>query len=119
MTPVAAGDAVGELLDRGPQGPAPPRSFGVAPARALQALRAVIPWQQATDLWPELPAGELVYAFMQAVPTATFMGGDAAEPTAVRARTRRAVSVGKRRRSVLRRQARERTPGPQALIVRK
>jgi hypothetical protein len=91
----------------------------VAPARALQALRAVIPWQQATDLWPELPAGELVYAFMQAVPTATFMGGDAAEPTAVRARTRRAVSVGKRRRSVLRRQARERTPGPQALIVRK
>jgi hypothetical protein len=57
-------------------------------------------------------------AFMQAVPAATFMGGDAAEPTAVRARTRRAIGGEKRRRAVLRRQARERTPGAQALIVR-
>jgi histidine ammonia-lyase len=97
----------------------PDRSFAAAPASALQALRAVIPWQQAPDLRPELPAGELVYAFMQAVPAATFMGGDAAEPTAVRSRTRRAATRGKRKRSVLRRQARERTPGPQALIVRK
>jgi histidine ammonia-lyase len=97
----------------------PDRSFGAAPASALQALRAVIPWQQAPDLRPELPAGELVYAFLQAVPAATFMGGDAAEPTAVRSRTRRAATRGKRKRSVLRRQARERTPGPQALIVRK
>jgi histidine ammonia-lyase len=97
----------------------PDRSFGAAPASALQALRAVIPWQQAPDLRPELPAGELVYAFLQAVPAATFMGGDAAEPTAVRSRTRRAATRGKRKRAVLRRQARERTPGPQALIVRK
>jgi histidine ammonia-lyase len=97
----------------------PDRSFGAAPAGALQALRAVIPWQQATDLRPELPAGELVYAFMQAVPAASFMGDDAAEPTAVRARTRRAVSGGKKRRAVLRRQARERTPGAPALIVHK
>jgi hypothetical protein len=27
----------------------PERSFGTAPVAALQALRAVIPWQQATD----------------------------------------------------------------------
>jgi hypothetical protein len=39
---------------------------------------------------------------MQAVPAATFVGGDAAEPTTVRARTRRAASKGKRRSAVLR-----------------
>ncbi len=97
----------------------PARSFGVAPANALAALRAVIPWQQATDLRPELPAGELVYSFMQANPAATFMGGAAAEPTAVRKRTRGAVNRVKRRRQVLRRLARERTPGPQTTIVRR
>jgi histidine ammonia-lyase len=97
----------------------PARSFGVAPANALAALRAVIPWQLAADQRPELPAGELVYSFMQANPAAAFMGGVAAEPTAVRKRTRGAVGRGKRRRQVLLRQARERTPGPQAVIVRK
>jgi hypothetical protein len=79
----------------------------------------VIPWQQPIDMRPELAPGDLVYAFMQSVPAATFLGGDAAEPTAVRSRTRRAVSKGKRKRSALRRQARERTPGPQAVIVRR
>jgi histidine ammonia-lyase len=96
----------------------PDRSFGRAPTGALEALRGVLPWQLATDLRPELPAGELVYAFMNAVPAATFMGPDAAEPTAVRARTRRAVSNGRRKRAVLRRQARERTPGPQVIVRR-
>jgi histidine ammonia-lyase len=95
----------------------PARSFGVAPANALAALRAVIPWQQATDLRPELPAGELVYAFMQANPAATFMGGVSAEPTSVRKRTRGAVNRGKRKRQVLRRLARERAGGPQALVA--
>ena len=52
-------------------------------------------------------------------PAATFMGGAAAEPTAVRKRTRGAVHRVKRRRQVLRRLARERTPGPQTTIVRK
>jgi hypothetical protein len=56
---------------------------------------------------------------MQAVPAATFMGVDAAEPTAVRTRTRRAASRGKRKRAILRRQVHERTPGPQTMIVRK
>ena len=97
----------------------PSRSFGAAPASALAALRAVIPWQLAPDQRPELPAGELVYGFMQGVPAATFMGGDAAEPTAVRASTRRAVKRANRRRAVLRRQARERTPGGQAFIGRR
>jgi histidine ammonia-lyase len=96
----------------------PDRSFGAAPTSALQSLRAVLPWQLATDLRPELPAGELVYSFMNAVPAATFMGADGAEPTAVRSRTMGAVKRGKRRRSVLRRQARERTPGPQVIVRR-
>lgn len=97
----------------------PDRSFAVAPASALAALRSVIPWQSAPDLRPELPAGELVYSFLVANPAAAFMGGASAEPTAVRSRTRGAVNRAKRKRSVLRRQARERTPGAQALIVRK
>ncbi len=97
----------------------PARSFGVAPANALAGLRAVIPWQLATDQRPELPAGELVYSFMQANPAAAFMGGAAAEPTSVRKRTRGAAGRAKRRSQILRRQARERTPGPQAVIVRK
>jgi histidine ammonia-lyase len=97
----------------------PSRSFGVSPVAALEALRRVIPWQQEADLRPELPAGELVYGFMQAVPAATFMGSAAAEPTAVRARSTRALSRGKRRRAVLRRLARERTPGGQGVIAQK
>jgi histidine ammonia-lyase len=97
----------------------PSRSFGVAPANALAAFRAVIPWQSAPDLRPELPAGELVYSFLVANPAAGYMGGAAADPSAVRARTRVTVGKGKRRRSVLRRQARERTPGAQAVIVRR
>jgi histidine ammonia-lyase len=97
----------------------PARSFGVAPANALAGLRAVIPWQLAADQRPELPAGELVYSFMQANPAAAFMGGAAAEPTSVRKRTRGAAGRAKRRSQILRRQARERTPGPQAVIVRK
>ena len=43
----------------------------------------------------------------------------AAEPTSVRKRTRGAAGRAKRRSQILRRQARERTPGPQAVIVRK
>jgi histidine ammonia-lyase len=96
----------------------PARAFGAAPAEALRALRAVLPWQQADELRPELPAGELVYAFMNAVPAATFMGPDAAEPTAVRGRTFRAAKKGKAKRRTLRRQARERTPGPQVIVRR-
>jgi histidine ammonia-lyase len=96
----------------------PSRSFGTAPTDALQAVRGVMPWQLATDLRPELPAGELIYAFMNAVPAATFMGPAAAEPTAVRTRTMRALKRGKRRRAALRRQARERTPGPQVIVRR-
>jgi histidine ammonia-lyase len=96
----------------------PDRSFGVAPTNALESLRGVLPWQLATDLRPELPAGELIYAYMNAVPAATFMGPDAAEPTAVRSRTLRAMRNAKKRRSVLRRQARERTPGPQVIVRR-
>jgi histidine ammonia-lyase len=96
----------------------PEREFGDAPSRALQAVRGVMPWQLPTDLRHELPPGELLYAFMNAVPAATFMGADAAEPTAVWARTMRAVKKGKRKRATLRRQARERTPGPQVIVRR-
>jgi histidine ammonia-lyase len=90
----------------------PARSFGVAPASALAAVRAVIPWQLAPDQRPELPAGELVYSFLMANPAARFMGGAAAEPTAVRRRMRGTVGRAKRRRAVLRRQARERASAP-------
>jgi histidine ammonia-lyase len=96
----------------------PDRSFAAAPVDALRALRGVIPWQQPLDLRPEVPPGALVAAFMNAVPAATFMGADAAEPTAVRARTFRAIKKAKAKRRVLRRQTRERTPGPQVIVRR-
>lgn len=89
----------------------PERSFASAPASALAALRAVVPWQQASDQRPELPAGELVYSFLNANPAATFMGGASAEPTSVRKRTRGAIGKVRRKRSTLRRLASERAPG--------
>jgi histidine ammonia-lyase len=86
----------------------PGRSFAQAPAAAKEALRAVIPWQ--SDSRPELPAGDLAYFFMLGTPASTFMGGDAAEPgPEVRAATRRAGKVARKRTSVLRRQAQEST----------
>ena len=66
----------------------PGRSFGAAPTAAWQSLRAVIPWQ--SDSRPEVPAGELAYAFMVANPASTFMGGEQDPAVEVRAATRRA-----------------------------
>jgi histidine ammonia-lyase len=106
----------------------PGRSFGAAPVAALDSLRAVVPWQ-ATDR-PELPQGNLMYAFMQANPAAAYMGADAAPPTVetakvrnnksrsgkkirrtpakvVRANTRKSAKKMRARRQSLRRQARE------------
>jgi histidine ammonia-lyase len=84
----------------------PSRSFGGPPAAALAGLRAVVPWQ--SDSRPELPAGELVYAFMLGTPASTFMGGAGREPgDEIRAATERAGRVARKRRRVLRRQARE------------
>jgi histidine ammonia-lyase len=74
----------------------PDRSFGVAPAAALGALRTVIPWQD--DNPPEAPAAELVHAFMLGTPASVFMGNDADDPR-IRAATRRAArKVGRNRR---------------------
>jgi histidine ammonia-lyase len=73
----------------------PSRSFGVAPTAALQALRTVIPWQDTNR--PELPAAELVHAFMLGTPAAAFMGADADDPR-IRAATRRAARKVKRNR---------------------
>ena len=56
----------------------------------MEALRAVIPWQ--ADNRPELPAGDLAYAFMVANPASAFMGGDRDPAAEVRAATRRAPS---------------------------
>jgi histidine ammonia-lyase len=84
----------------------PKRSFGGPPTAALSALRTVVPWQ--SDSRPELPAGELVYAFMLGNPAANFMGGDGREPgPRIRAATERAGRVARKRRGVLRRQAGE------------
>jgi histidine ammonia-lyase len=72
------------------------RSFGVAPAAALAALRTVVPWQDEEP--PELPTAELVHAFMLGTPASTFMGRDADDPR-IRAATRRAAQKVKRNRS--------------------
>jgi histidine ammonia-lyase len=82
----------------------PSRSFGTAPAAAWQALRAVIPWQ--ADSRPEVPAGELAYAFMLANPASAFMGGETDPSAEVRASTARMLKKLKVRRAILRRQAR-------------
>jgi len=66
----------------------PSRSFGMAPTAALNALRTVIPWQDQNR--PEIPAAELVHAFMLGTPAAAFMGRDADDPR-IRAATRRAA----------------------------
>ena len=66
----------------------------------------MIPWQQATDLRPELPAGELVYSFMQANPASTFTGGESDPAAEVRTSTKRMLKKLKVRRAVLRGQAR-------------
>jgi histidine ammonia-lyase len=82
----------------------PTRSFGAAPNAAWQSLRAVIPWQ--ADSRPEVPAGELAYAFMLANPASTFMGGEQDPAVEVRAATSRALKKLKVRRAILRKQAR-------------
>lgn len=82
----------------------PSRSFGAAPAAAWQALRAVIPWQ--ADSRPEVPAGELAYAFMLANPASAFMGGETDPSAEVRASTARMLKKMKVRRAILRKQAR-------------
>ena len=81
----------------------PGRSFGAAPTAAWQALRAVIPWQ--ADSRPEVPAGELAYAFMVANPASAFMGGERDPSTEVRASTTRMLKKVRVRRAILRRQA--------------
>lgn len=83
------------------------RSFGSAPTAAWRALRAVIPWQ--SDNRPELPAGELAYAFMLGTPASTFMGAQGGEPPrkgSIRVATRRARHGARRHRGFLRAQAR-------------
>jgi histidine ammonia-lyase len=82
----------------------PTRSFGTAPDAAWKALRAVIPWQ--ADSRPEIPAGELAYAFMVANPASAFMGGERDPAVEVRASTRRALKKNRVRRAILRGQAR-------------
>jgi histidine ammonia-lyase len=82
----------------------PTRSFGAAPNAAWQSLRAVIPWQ--ADSRPEVPAGELAYAFMVANPASAFMGGERDPAVEVRAATSRALKKLKARRAILRKQAR-------------
>jgi len=82
----------------------PERNFGAAPAAAWQALRAVIPWQ--ADSRPEIPSGELAYAFMVANPASAFMGGETDPSTEVRAATTRMLKKLKVKRSILRKQVR-------------
>jgi len=84
----------------------PSRKFGTAPAAAWQALRAVIPWQ--ADNRPEIPAGELAYAFMVANPASAFMGGESDPSAEVRASTTRMLKKLKVRRAILRKQVRNR-----------
>jgi len=89
----------------------PTRSFGGPATAAHQALRAVIPWQ--SDDRPEVPAGNLVHAFMTANPASTFIGADDG-PKVNAAKVRRATGVARRtarsRTRSLRTNAREPAP---------
>jgi hypothetical protein len=88
------------------------RSFGIAPAAALQALRAVVPWQD--DERPELPNGDLISSFMWANSASAFMGGNAAPPTVGAARVRLNAHARITRRQLRRtsaQQVRRRTRG--------
>jgi hypothetical protein len=78
---------------------APRASFGAAPNAAWQWLRTVIPWQ--ADSRPEVPAGELAYAFIVANPASTFMGGEQDPAVEVRAATSRALKKLKVRRAAV------------------
>ena len=70
-----AGVAVGDVLDERARRRSSRRAASARRRTAAwQALRAVIPWQ--ADSRPEIPAGELAYAFMVANPASTFMGGE-------------------------------------------
>jgi histidine ammonia-lyase len=82
------------------------RSFGGPPNAAWQSLRAVVPWQ--SDSRPEIPPGDLVYAFMLGNPASAFMGGAQDPAVEVRMATKRAQRAMKTRRATLHRQVRNR-----------
>lgn len=56
----------------------PARRFGEAPAAALEALRAEIPWRAGAEARPPRPPGEEVRAFLRETPAARFIGGSEA-----------------------------------------
>jgi histidine ammonia-lyase len=84
-----------------------PRPFGAAPTAAWNAFRQVVPWQMDPTQRPNVPPGQLAYAFLVGNPAATFFPPAAADPrgaprskaktAAYRARLRAAVRHAKSR----------------------
>ncbi|MBV9004163.1 MAG: aromatic amino acid lyase [Solirubrobacterales bacterium] len=81
-----------------------PRSFGAAPTAAWEAFRQVVPFNQANP--PDVPAGTLAYAFLQANPASLFYP-PAVNPPA--ANENAAISMGRLMPAV--RAAKARTAG--------
>jgi histidine ammonia-lyase len=57
-----------------------PRPFGAAPTAAWNAFRQVVPWQMDPTQRPNVPAGQLAYAFLVANPASLFFPPAAADP---------------------------------------
>jgi histidine ammonia-lyase len=87
----------------------PGRSFGAVPTAAWQAWRVVSPCQQDPNERELMETWRmnLPYAFMKGNPASSFLGANAAEPSAakVRYRTTRALKKARQRRKALTRQA--------------
>jgi histidine ammonia-lyase len=82
-----------------------PRPFGAAPTGAWNAFRQVVPWQLDPTQRPNVPPGQLAYAFLVGNPASAFFPPAAADPrakarskaktAAYRARVRSAVRKAK------------------------
>jgi hypothetical protein len=85
-----------------------PRPFGVAPTAAWNAFRQVVPWQMDPAQRPNVPPGQLAYAFLVGNPASLFFPPAASDPaTAARARFRGAAYRTRTRAAV--RHAKSRT----------
>jgi histidine ammonia-lyase len=57
-----------------------PRSFGAAPTAAWNAFRQVVPWQMDPTQRPNVPPGQLAYAFLVGNPASLFFPPAAVDP---------------------------------------
>jgi hypothetical protein len=85
-----------------------PRPFGAAPTAAWNAFRQVVPWQMDPTQRPNVPPGQLAYAFLVGNPASLFFPQAGSDPaTAARARFKGAAYRSRVRAAV--RHAKHRT----------